>query len=158
MNSRTSRNEPQRELTVGQVAARSGLTVPTIRFYESKGLIGSRRNSGNQRRFPRGVLRRLAVIKVAQRLGVSLDTVGKAIASLPAGRAPTAAEWRSFSLVWKDDLNDRITRLTNLRDRLSGCIGCGCLSLKTCPLRNPQDRLASEGPGSRLLEHRALKR
>jgi MerR family redox-sensitive transcriptional activator SoxR len=103
-------------------------------------------------------LRRLAVIKVAQRLGVSLETIRQAFQSLPDGRAPTAAEWRGLSRAWKNDLNDRIARLCDLRDRLSDCIGCGCLSLKICPLRNPLDKLSADGPGSRLLEHRRVTR
>jgi len=142
----------RKELSVGEVAARSGVAVSAIHFYEAKGLIRSRRNQGNQRRYPRGILRRVAVIKVAQRIGIPLATIHEALATLPDGRIPTAADWRRLSAVWKRGLDDRIERLLRLRDSLSGCIGCGCLSMKACPLRNPGDRLAGEGPGPRLLD------
>ena len=142
----------RKELSVGEVAARSGVAVSAIHFYEAKGLIRSRRNQGNQRRYPRGILRRVAVIKVAQRIGIPLATIHEALATLPDGRITTAADWRRLSAVWKQGLDDRIERLLRLRDSLSGCIGCGCLSMKACPLRNPGDRLAGEGPGPRLLD------
>jgi MerR family redox-sensitive transcriptional activator SoxR len=145
-------NWPARELTVGQVAARSGVTVPTLHFYEAKGLITSRRNSGNQRRYPREVLRRVALIKVAQRTGISLASIKKALNSLPKGRTPSADDWKILSSKWRAELDDRINRLTRLRNQLDGCIGCGCLSLGVCPLRNPWDRLAEQGPGPRLLD------
>lgn len=141
-----------KELSVGEVAARSGVAVSAIHFYEAKGLIRSRRNHGNQRRYPRGILRLVAVIKVAQRIGMPLATVREALATLPNGRTPTAAEWRRLSAAWQRDLDDRIERLTRLRDSLTGCIGCGCLSLKACPLRNPGDKLSEEGCGPRLLD------
>jgi MerR family redox-sensitive transcriptional activator SoxR len=140
------------ELSVGEVAARSGVAVSAIHFYEAKGLIRSRRNQGNQRRYSRGILRRVAVIKVAQRIGIPLATIHEALATLPDGPIPTAADWRRLSAVWKRGLDDRIARLLRLRDSLSGCIGCGCLSMKACPLRNPGDNLAGEGPGPRLLD------
>jgi len=139
-------------LTVGQVASRSGVAVSALHFYESKGLIRSWRNQGNQRRYPREVLRRVAVIKVAQRAGIPLDSIRKALSSLPGERTPTAEDWAKLSSKWKRDLDDRINRLTRLRDQLGGCIGCGCLSLGVCPLRNPWDKLAAEGPGPRLLD------
>jgi MerR family transcriptional regulator, redox-sensitive transcriptional activator SoxR len=142
----------RKELTVGEVAARSGVAVSAIHFYEAKGLIRSRRNPGNQRRYPREILRRVAVIKVAQRIGMPLVTIREALATLPRGRTPTAADWKRLSALWKRGLDDRIERLTRLRDSLTGCIGCGCLSLKVCPLRNPKDRLGGEGPGPRLLD------
>jgi len=142
----------ERELTVGQVAARSGLAVSAIRFYESEGLIAGRRNPGNQRRFRRDVLRRVALIKVAQRLGIPLAAIRKALQALPQGRTPTAADWGKLSAQWRDELDGRIARLTGLRDQLSGCIGCGCLSLETCPLRNPRDKLGRHGTGPRLLD------
>ena len=142
----------RQELSVGEVAARSGVAVSAIHFYEAKGLIGSRRNQGNQRRYPRETLRRVAVIKVAQRIGMPLDVIRDALATLPRGRSPTAADWRSLSALWKRGLDERIERLIRLRDNLTGCIGCGCLSLKACPLRNPLDRLSDEGPGPRLLD------
>lgn len=140
------------ELSVGEVAARSGVAVSTLHFYEAKGLIRSRRTSGNQRRYARDVLRRVAVIKVAQRTGIPLAEIARALATLPEGRTPTAEDWRELSARWKADLDDRIQRLTRLRDRLAGCIGCGCLSIKVCPLYNPHDAVAREGPGPRFLE------
>ncbi len=141
-----------KELTVGEVAARSGVAVSAIHFYESKGLIKSRRNQGNQRRYPREVLRRVAVIKVAQRVGIPLASIREALMTLPEGRTPTAADWGRLSAKWKAELNDRITKLTRLRTQLNRCIGCGCLSLKDCPLRNPWDELSEQGPGPRLLD------
>ncbi len=141
----------RRELTVGEVAARSGVAVSAIHFYESKGLIKSWRNPGNQRRYPREVLRRVAVIKVAQRVGIPLASIREALMTLPEGRTPTAADWSKLSAKWKVELNDRIAKLTQLRDQLSNCIGCGCLSLRDCPLRNPWDELSEQGPGPRLL-------
>jgi MerR family redox-sensitive transcriptional activator SoxR len=141
-----------KELSVGQLAARSGIAVSAIHFYEARGLIRSRRNAGNQRRYARETLRRVAVIKVAQRIGMPLAMIGAALGSLPHARAPTAAEWRKLSALWKSGLDERIERMIRLRDSLSGCIGCGCLSLKACPLRNPEDRLANEGTGPRLLD------
>jgi MerR family redox-sensitive transcriptional activator SoxR len=141
-----------RELTVGEVAARSGVAVSALHFYESKGLIKSWRNRGNQRRYAREVLRRVAVIKVAQRTGIPLAAIRKALKALPGERTPTAEDWRKLSATWKADLNHRINLLSRLRDQLDGCIGCGCLSLGICPLRNPWDKLAEQGPGPRLLD------
>lgn len=141
-----------KELTVGEIARRSGVAVSALHFYEAKGLIHSFRNAGNQRRYPREVLRRVAIIKVAQRLGIPLAGIREALAALPESRTPTAADWKRLSARWKADLNDRIARLTQLRDQLDGCIGCGCLSMKACPLRNPWDELAAQGPGPRLLD------
>jgi len=140
------------ELTVGDVAARSGVAVSTLHFYESKGLIKSWRNAGNQRRYPREVLRRVAIIKVAQRTGIPLASIRKALAALPGHRTPTAEDWKTLSAEWRWELEDRIQRLLRLRDQLDGCIGCGCLSLGVCPLRNPWDKLAEQGPGPRLLD------
>jgi MerR family redox-sensitive transcriptional activator SoxR len=141
-----------RELTVGEVAARSGVAVSTLHFYEAQGLIRSWRNQGNQRRYARDVLRRVAVIKVAQRTGISLAVIRDTLRTLPSGRTPTTEDWKKLSAEWRADLDDRIQRLTRLRDRLDGCIGCGCLSLGICPLRNPCDRLSKQGPGPRLLD------
>jgi MerR family redox-sensitive transcriptional activator SoxR len=138
-------------LSVGEVAKRSGLAVSAIHFYETQGFIKSTRTAGNQRRYPREVLRRVAVIKVAQRIGIPLSVIREALLTLPKGRTPTAKDWRNLSQRWKEVLDERIDRLVRLRDSLNGCIGCGCLSLKVCPLRNPADTLASEGPGPRLL-------
>jgi MerR family transcriptional regulator, redox-sensitive transcriptional activator SoxR len=142
----------RKELSVGEVAARSGVAVSAIHFYEAKGLIRSRRNPGNQRRYRREVLRLVAVIKVAQRIGIPLAMIRDALATLPHGRTPTAGDWRKLSAVWKQNLDERIERMMRLRDSLTGCIGCGCLSLKVCPLRNPRDRLGEQGPGPRLLD------
>jgi MerR family redox-sensitive transcriptional activator SoxR len=149
---RISPGERGRELSVGEVAERSGVAVSTIHFYEAKGLIQSGRNRGNQRRYRREVLRRVAVIKVAQRLGIPLATIRDALSALPDGRTPTAADWRAMSLRWRAELDARIRRLIQLRDELDGCIGCGCLSVQSCPLRNPLDVLSEQGPGPRLLE------
>ena len=139
-------------LSVGDVAKRSGVAVSTLHFYETKGLIRSLRTEGNQRRYPRGVLRRVAVIKVAQRTGIPLASIQEALAALPEGRAPTAEDWAALSRTWQAELDERIRRLTQLRGQLDDCIGCGCLSLKSCPLRNPQDALGAQGAGPRLLE------
>jgi MerR family redox-sensitive transcriptional activator SoxR len=141
-----------RELTVGEVAARSGVAVSTLHFYEAKGLIRSRRSEGNQRRYPREVLRRVSVIKVAQRTGIPLAAIRAALAMLPEERTPNVEDWKALSAAWRADLDGRIARLTRLRDQLDGCIGCGCLSLQACPLRNPWDELGQEGPGPRLLD------
>ncbi|WP_339531840.1 redox-sensitive transcriptional activator SoxR [Pseudomonas mucidolens] len=141
-----------KELTVGQLAARSGVTVTALHFYESKGLIKSNRNAGNQRRYPRDVLRRVVVIKIAQRLGIPLASIHETLKTLPDGRTPTAADWERLSAQWREDLDERINKLLLLRDKLTGCIGCGCLSLEACPLRNQNDQLGEQGPGAQLLE------
>jgi MerR family redox-sensitive transcriptional activator SoxR len=141
-----------RELSVGEVAARAGVPVSTLHFYEAQGLIWSRRSGGNQRRYGRGVLRAIAVIKVAQRAGVPLAAIRERLAALPKGQKVTSADWKLLSTAWKEDLTDRIERLTRLRDQLASCIGCGCLSLDDCPLRNPWDELGATGAGPRLLD------
>jgi MerR family redox-sensitive transcriptional activator SoxR len=141
-----------RELSVGEVAERSGVAVSTLHFYETKGLIRSQRNRGNQRRYPRAILRRVAVIKVAQRTGIPLSEIADALSVLPHDRPLTVKDWNRLSQTWRSRLDDRIARLVRLRDELDGCIGCGCLSTQECPLRNPWDALAAEGPGPRLLE------
>jgi MerR family redox-sensitive transcriptional activator SoxR len=141
-----------RELSVGELARRSGVAVSTIHFYEAKGLIRGWRSAGNQRRYPRGILRRVAVIKVAQRTGIPLAEIQAALAALPQDRAPTADDWRALSASWRAVLDARIRSLTQLRDQLDSCIGCGCLSLTECPLRNPGDALGELGAGPRLLE------
>ena len=151
MQKRTQ-NSISRELSVGEVAARSGVAVSTLHFYEAQGLISSWRNQGNQRRYARDVLRRVAIIKVAQRTGISLNAIREAFKSLPSRRTPTAEDWKKLSAEWRADLDDRIHRLIRLRDRLDGCIGCGCLSMGLCPLRNPWDKLAKQGPGPVLLD------
>jgi len=139
-------------LSVGEVARRSGVAVSALHFYESKGLIESVRNAGNQRRYARDVLRRVAVIKVAQRAGIPLTEIREALAGLPQRRTVTARDWAVLSKRWKSDLDQRILRLTQLRDQLGECIGCGCLSIRSCPLRNPDDVAGETGPGPRFLE------
>ncbi len=139
-------------LTVGEIAKRSGLPISTIHFWESKGLIRSDRSDGNQRRFARPELRRIAVIKIGQRAGIPLSEIRDMLDTLPSDRAISAKNWAALSKRWKSGLDDRIARLTALRDQLGQCIGCGCLSLDKCRLRNPDDELAREGPGPRLLD------
>lgn len=139
-------------LTVGEIAKRSGLPVSTIHFWESKGLIRSTRSDGNQRRFARPELRRIAVIKIGQRAGIPLSEIREVLDTLPADRAVSARNWAALSNRWKRSLDDRIARLTALRNQLGQCIGCGCLSLDKCRLRNPDDKLAAQGPGPRLLD------
>jgi MerR family redox-sensitive transcriptional activator SoxR len=134
------------------VARRSGVAVSALHFYEAKGLIRSARTHGNQRRFARSVLRRIAVIKVAQKAGIPLATIARALDSLPQNVAPTPTDWRRLSSAWRRDLDSRIRKLMELRDRLDDCIGCGCLSTTNCPLRNPDDALAKKGAGPRLLD------
>jgi MerR family redox-sensitive transcriptional activator SoxR len=143
---------PDRLLSVGEVATRSGVPVSTLHFYEAQGLLWSHRSTGNQRRYGRGVLRAIAVIKVAQRAGIPLAVIRDKLRSLPSNLKITKADWARLSTEWRDDLNDRIARLTRFRDQLDSCIGCGCLSLEECPLRNPMDALAEAGPGPRLLD------
>lgn len=143
--------DTEKALTVGELAKRSGVAVSALHYYEARGLIRSSRSRGNQRRYRREVLRRVSVIKVAQRVGVPLASIREALKTLPQDRAPTAAEWRRLSSKWKAELDERITKLTQLRDQLDECIGCGCLSMRNCWLRNPWDRLSEQGPGPRLL-------
>lgn len=140
-----------KELTVGEVAARSGVAVSALHFYESKGLISSRRTGGNQRRYHRDTLRRVAFIRVSQRVGIALDAIREALATLPQGRTPTRDDWARLSAMWRGELDDRIEQLLRLRDDLTDCIGCGCLSLQRCRLSNPGDMLAADGPGPRRL-------
>ncbi len=140
-----------KELTVGEVAKRSGVAVSALHFYESKGLIASYRTAGNQRRYRQDVLRRVAIIKVAQELGISLAEVGEALRDLPSDHIPNRADWTDISKRWAGDLDHRIAQLKRLRNGLNHCIGCGCLSLDQCQLFNRHDRLAAEGPGPRRL-------
>lgn len=140
-----------REFSVGEVAARSGVAVSTLHFYEKKALIRSSRSRGNQRRYSGDVLRRVAVIQLAQDVGISLANIAAALASLPEGRTPTRKDWTVLSKGWRGELDRRIRSLEALRDGLDGCIGCGCLSLTKCRLRNRDDRLAQQGPGARLM-------
>ena len=138
-------------LPIGEVAARSGLATSAIRFYEAEGLISAARTPAGQRRFPRHTLRRLAFIRAAQRVGLSLSDVADALDTLPAGRAPTKAEWARLSRTWRHRLDERIADLERLRDDLTGCIGCGCLSLSSCRLYNPSDAAGANGTGPRFL-------
>ncbi|KQN57797.1 redox-sensitive transcriptional activator SoxR [Erwinia sp. E602] len=147
---RTTPNK--RELTPGDVAQRCGVAVSALHFYESKGLISSHRNAGNQRRYHRDVLRRVAVIKIAQRIGIPLATIGDSLMQYPADKRMSPKEWAVLSQQWRDELDRRIETLTHLRDDLNGCIGCGCLSMQDCPLRNPNDRLSEQGTGAILLD------
>lgn len=136
---------------MGQVASRSGVAVSTLHFYEAEGLIGSTRTAGNQRRYQREVLRRVAFIRASQSVGIPLRRIKEALDRLPDGRTPTRRDWERLSAAWRDDLDQRITALQNLRDRLTGCIGCGCLSLGLCKLVNPGDVMGEAGPGARNL-------
>lgn len=141
-----------RALTVGEVAKRSGISVATVHFYETKGLIQSTRTQGNQRRFPPVVLRYIAIIKVAQSTGIPLKEIQDALGKFPANSKLTSEQWKQMSTEWKVSLDKRIKQLTRLRNELDHCIGCGCLSLSECPLRNPDDILGRKGPGARILE------
>lgn len=140
-----------RELSVGEVASRSGVAVSALHFYESRGLIGSHRTAGNQRRYGRDVLRRIAVLRVAQDVGIPLAEIAAALAALPDGRTPNREDWRVLSEGWAIELDRRIAQMKKLRDGLADCIGCGCMSIDRCPLRNAEDRLARQGPGARRL-------
>jgi len=143
--------QPGQSLAVGEVAKRSGVAVSAIHFYERQGLIEGWRTAGNQRRYDRTVLRRIAIIRVAQKAGVNLKVMKGFLASIPAGMPLAAEDWRRLTASWKSMIEERITALQQLRDELDGCIGCGCLSLTACPLRNANDRLGQDGPGPRLL-------
>jgi MerR family redox-sensitive transcriptional activator SoxR len=138
-------------LTVSDVAQRSGFAPSALRFYERQGLLHATRTTGNQRRYERNVLRRLAFIRAARNVGLSLDEVAAALATLPEGRTPTRSDWTRLSRSWRQRLDDQIAALTKLRDGLDSCIGCGCLSLKTCSMQNPGDAAAGAGPGAAYL-------
>jgi MerR family redox-sensitive transcriptional activator SoxR len=142
----------QAELTVGEVAARSGVNISALHFYERKHLITSRRTAGNQRRYRRDVLRRVALIRIAQRVGIPLAEIRAAFDELPGGRTPTREDWARLSRRWQAELDERIHRLRQLRDEFTDCIGCGCLSIDRCTLANPCDDLGSSGPGPRRLD------
>jgi MerR family redox-sensitive transcriptional activator SoxR len=139
-------------LTIGQLSERSGVATSALRYYETQGLIHSVRSAGNQRRYPRPTLRRVAFIRSAQRVGLSLEEVAEALATLPEGRTPTKADWARLSRGWRPRIDAQIERLERLRDRLDSCIGCGCLSLRRCSLSNPGDAVAPSGPGAVFLE------
>jgi len=138
-------------LTIGELSARSGVAPSALRFYEAEGLITSSRTSGGQRRYARDTLRRVSFMRIAQQVGLSLAEIRQALASLPEHRTPTRRDWERLSSSWRPQLEARIRLLERLRDDLSGCIGCGCLSLTTCPLYNPDDVLGARGPGARIL-------
>lgn len=141
----------ERTRSIGDIAARTGLSVSAIRFYEDKGLVTPERNAGGQRRYSRVDLRRLSFVMAAQRLGLSLGDIRTALDTLPAGQAPAKRDWTRVAVAIEARLNAQISMLQNLRDRLDGCIGCGCLSLETCALYNPDDRAAASGPGPRFI-------
>jgi MerR family transcriptional regulator, redox-sensitive transcriptional activator SoxR len=138
-------------LSIGELAARSGVAPSALRYYEQLGLIRARRTSGNQRRYETSQLRRVAFVRIAAQLGLSLDEIRRALESLPDSRTPTKADWERLSRRWRQRLDEQIALLERLRDDLTGCIGCGCLSLKSCALYNPGDTLAAEGTGPRRL-------
>ena len=138
-------------ISIGDLAARTGLSVSAIRFYETKGLVSPLRNNGGQRRFLRSDIRRLSFVLIAQQLGFTIEQIGENLKTLPNGRAPTAKDWAKISVRFRDELDTRINTLTRLRDNLDGCIGCGCLSLRKCALYNPDDRASRHGAGPRYL-------
>ncbi|MDQ8755744.1 redox-sensitive transcriptional activator SoxR [Sphingosinicella sp. LHD-64] len=138
-------------LPIGHLAERTGLSVSAIRFYEARGLVSALRNRGGQRRFLRSDIRRLSFIRIAQQLGLSIEEIQAELAALPQGRTPTQADWTRISRSIRATLDRRIAMLERMRDRLDGCIGCGCLSLPKCALYNPQDRVHARGPGPRLI-------
>jgi MerR family transcriptional regulator, redox-sensitive transcriptional activator SoxR len=142
---------PEPELTVGQLAQRSGVAVSALHFYERQQLITSRRTSGNQRRYRRDTLRRVALIRIAQRAGIPLAEIRTALAELPNNRVPTRQDWARLSRSWQEKLEQRIRLLNQLHDKFTDCVGCGCLSIDRCALANPDDKLSAEGPGPRRL-------
>ena len=144
--------ERQTELSVGEVARRAGVPVSTLHFYEAQGLIESRRTKGNQRRYVRSVLRLIAIIRVAQRAGVRLARIRARLDRLPRDRPVTTADWSMLSADWRAELDERIKLLSRLRDQMDSCIGCGCLSISECPLRNPEDIAGNYGAGARAFD------
>jgi MerR family transcriptional regulator, redox-sensitive transcriptional activator SoxR len=144
----TSKSSTPTGLSVGRVAKRTGVSVQTLHFYESKGLIYSARNAGNQRRYHGNMLRRVAIIKSAQKLGISLKEIAETFKTLPQQSSPSKAQWKKMSSLWRAQLQARIESLEQLRDQLDTCIGCGCLSIKSCGLRNPDDKAAENGNGA----------
>ena len=139
-------------MAIGDLAARTGLSVSAIRFYEARGLVSALRNAGGQRRFMRSDIRRLSFIRIAQQLGFTIEEIGALLGSLPLGRTPTQKDWARISRLFRRRLDERIAAMTLMREKLDQCIGCGCLSLRRCALYNPQDRLASQGAGPQLLK------
>lgn len=145
-------------LTIGQLSERSGVATSALRYYEERGLIHSERTAGNQRRYAQPELRRVAFIRSAQRVGLTLEEVEEALSTLPEGRTPTKADWARLSRSWRPRIDEQIERLERLREKLDGCIGCGCLSLRTCALNNPGDEAAPRGPGAVFLEPTGRRR
>ncbi|NLE80583.1 MAG: redox-sensitive transcriptional activator SoxR [Rhodococcus sp.] len=141
-----------KELTPGQLSERSGVAVSALHFYEREGLIRSRRTSGNQRRYRRDTLRRVAFVRISQRVGIPLAQIREALATLPEERTPTRKDWARLSAQWHSELDQRIEQLVRLRDNLTGCIGCGCLSLSSCKIVNSHDKMGAAGPGARTLD------
>lgn len=141
------------ELTIGALAERAGVATSALRYYEREGLIRSRRTPGNQRRYHRAMLRRVAFIRASQQTGITLDVIRNVLSYLGDDEAPSEEMWAQASECWSKELDERIAKLTRMRDRLTHCIGCGCLSLRECALLNPEDRLSQEGPGARRLAH-----
>jgi MerR family redox-sensitive transcriptional activator SoxR len=142
---------PEPLLTIGELSARSGLATSALRYYERAGLLSSARTAGGQRRYPRATLRRVAFVRAAQQIGLSLEEIRDALATLPEGRTPTKTDWARLSRTWRPRLDKRISELEALRDSLTSCIGCGCLSLRRCALYNASDRAAMRGTGARYL-------
>jgi MerR family transcriptional regulator, redox-sensitive transcriptional activator SoxR len=140
-----------RELTIGQLSERSGVSQSALRFYERKGLISAERSSGNQRRYPAVTLRRVALVQAGKTAGIPLERIRAALDTLPAERSPTKRDWERLSRSWREELDERIATLQAIRGRLTGCIGCGCLSLRRCALLNPEDEAAERGPGAHYL-------
>jgi MerR family transcriptional regulator, redox-sensitive transcriptional activator SoxR len=138
-------------LTIGDLAARSGVAASALRYYEALGLIRAARSTGNQRKYPRHVLRRVAFVRAGRQLGLSLAEIRDALATLPEGKAPTRADWTRAARTWQSKLDDKIAELQRIRSTLTDCIGCGCLSLRRCALYNPADAAAAHGPGARWL-------
>ena len=143
------------ELTIGELSGRSGVATSALRFYERQGLITARRTDGNQRRYPSITLRRVAVIQAGKAAGILLDEIRAALDTLPEGKSPTKRDWERFSRRWHEDIGERIETLEALRTRLTTCVGCGCLSLKTCDLLNPGDEATRRGPGAHFLRKAA---
>jgi MerR family transcriptional regulator, redox-sensitive transcriptional activator SoxR len=139
------------ELTIGAVSERTGVATSALRFYEAEGLIHATRSPGGQRRYPRDTLRRVSFIRVAQQVGLTLDEIRTALHALPERRTPTEKDWQRLSASWRPRLDAQIAMLERLRDRLDGCIGCGCLSLRFCRMLNPDDQAAERGPGPRYV-------
>ncbi len=155
MKSKTEKSSPTPTgLSVGQVAKRAGVSVQTLHFYETRGLIFCSRNSGNQRRYHSNTLRRVAVIKTAQRLGISLKEIAEVFEQLPKDKSPSTTQWKVMSTSWKNRLQQRIDDLSKLKDQLDTCIGCGCLSIKSCALRNPDDKASKDGDGAVFWKNR----